>query len=62
MRLIPILLVVIVIMLAFFMGYGYGAGSDQITGAVKHSYGDNALQPDFGDGSGMGIITITGLE
>lgn len=59
-----IILIVMAIMFAFFLGYGLNAGNgNQMTSsATMHNYDNNALQPDFGKGSGMSIVTITGLD
>lgn len=37
-------------------------GNSITSSATKHSYDNNAMQPQFGDGSGMQIVTISGLD
>jgi len=51
-------------MAAFLLGYGLNPNEgNQITSSTtKHSYEENQLQPDFGDGSGMVMVTISGLN
>lgn len=37
-------------------------GNSITSSTTKHSYDNNALQPQFGDGTGMKIVTISGLD
>ncbi len=64
MKTLYVLAVLIVIMAVFFVAYGFNEdGDNQVTSsATKHSYDDNKIQPDFGDNSGMVIVTISGLD
>lgn len=64
MRLAIILMIIATAMLFLLFTASIQPTQDnQITSsATKHSYDDNSLQPKKGDGSGMAIITISGLD
>ena len=64
MKLLAILIMLTIIFAAFlFVSSSILNGDNEITSsATKHSYEDNSLQPNYGDSSGMVLVTITGLD
>jgi len=64
MKVAIILMLIATIILGFLVvtSTSINDGNSITSSATKHSYNENSLQPQFGDGSGMQIVTISGLD